>query len=392
MTLGWITCTIFGAMYLVGPMALRCTIVAGRRDVWAFACVTIGVVGMVGHFWIAEYAGMLWAAGTLLLGAGLVAARVLPALLGAPIQAGVRLHLLFAWINLFAAGVWGALVGLSKVGGLALPGFLLANVYAHAHTAALGWATMVALGVGYRLLPMYLPAAMPQGRLLACPLLLQAGVWILVPSLVLDAGTAWLGAALILAALGVYARDVARMLRSPRRPPAALPRPDLARWHMLSSLLYLVLACAAGLLLLALPRSVLELRVAFLYGVFGLLGFLGQLIVGVAARLLPAVVWLQLFHSRRFEPPTVSVHRIFDRSLQTATFLLWNVGVPALAVGLFRASTTVVAAAALALACALLADGANRLLLVRALLGGADRPRLTSAAAPAGRSAPPPGS
>src|SRR5580765_3804509 len=51
------------------------------------------------------------------------------------------------------------------------------TVCAHAHLAALGWATMMVIGVAYRLLPMTLPAAMPSGpRLWLSVTLLQTGV------------------------------------------------------------------------------------------------------------------------------------------------------------------------------------------------------------------------
>src|SRR4029077_18609430 len=49
-TLGWITASILGSLYIVGPIALRVWIPAGRLDYTAFALVLVGVVGMVAHF------------------------------------------------------------------------------------------------------------------------------------------------------------------------------------------------------------------------------------------------------------------------------------------------------------------------------------------------------
>src|SRR6516165_10910388 len=68
-TLGWITFSILGAIYIVGPLALRMDMPARRLDYAAYACAAIGLIGMVGHFWIQEYAGMAWSAATVAIGA-----------------------------------------------------------------------------------------------------------------------------------------------------------------------------------------------------------------------------------------------------------------------------------------------------------------------------------
>ena len=61
-TLGWITSSILGSLYLIGPMALRTPVRAGRLDRWAFAGYLVGVSAMVSHFWIDEPVGMVWGA------------------------------------------------------------------------------------------------------------------------------------------------------------------------------------------------------------------------------------------------------------------------------------------------------------------------------------------
>ena len=70
---------------------------------------------------------------------------------------------MLAFFNILVAAILGVLIGFDRVYHF-LPGFVLANVFVHAHLAALGWATMMVIGVAYRLLPMILPAAMPHDR------------------------------------------------------------------------------------------------------------------------------------------------------------------------------------------------------------------------------------
>lgn len=79
-TLGWITLSILGALYIVGPMALRMPIPARRGDYAAYALLVIGLVGMVAHFWIGEFGGMAWSAGTAACGILYVMVRVMAAL------------------------------------------------------------------------------------------------------------------------------------------------------------------------------------------------------------------------------------------------------------------------------------------------------------------------
>src|SRR5262245_7231269 len=57
-TLGWITFSILGAIYIVGPIALGMPMPARRGDYWAFGCAIVGLIGMVAHFWIEEFGGM----------------------------------------------------------------------------------------------------------------------------------------------------------------------------------------------------------------------------------------------------------------------------------------------------------------------------------------------
>ena len=162
-TLGWISGSILGALYIVGPLALRMPMPARQLDYWAWAFFTIGTVGMVSHFWIESFSGMAWSAAMVVLGFALVSILVLRRLGAAPINRAVKLHIALAFLNVLGAGSMGLLLGFDKVLHF-LPGYVLSNVFAHAHLAAVGWALMMVVGVSYRMLPMVLPSAIPEGK------------------------------------------------------------------------------------------------------------------------------------------------------------------------------------------------------------------------------------
>lgn len=368
-TLGWITSSILGAIYMIGPMALRMPMPACAADRGAFGLFALGVVGMVGHFWIAEASGMAWSAGVVILALLHVALRVLRALPAAPIQRAVKLHFALGFLNLLAAALAGLLLGLDKVFHF-LPGYVLANVTAHAHLAALGWALMIVMGAGYRLLPMLLPAAMPDRKSLwASALLLEAGLLGLSTGLV--ARRAWAGifALLVVAGIAAFLREVLWMLRNPRPAPKGLQRPDLGILHVAQALLCLLLAAVLGMVLIFSPPGTWKIAATLVYGVLGLVGFLAQMVIGVNARLLPLFSWLTAYAGEGFRAVPPSPHVLPYRALQKWTLGLWSLGVPLLAAGLALDRMMWLTAAGWALLAAVVLDGIGAVRVVRSARG-----------------------
>ena len=348
-TLGWITFSILGAFYIVGPLALRTEMPARRSDYVAYAMAIIGLTGMVGHFWIQEYGGMAWSAGTIAGGVAFMTCRIAAAAWRARIQPAVKLHLVLACANFWIAASMGLLIAIDKITHV-LPGYVLSNVFAHAHLAAIGWAMMMVVGVGYRLLPMTFPSKMPAGRTIyASAILLETGVLGLFTSLLAGGGWALASGLAIAAGFAVFAGHVVWMLRRPAPRPPGARVPDFAVLHAAGAGLSLAAATAIGLVLLAAPPSVRMLHLAAAYGVLGLVGFLAQMVVAMEARLLPMVTWFWSYERSHYTVPPPSPHAMRDRLLQTLVFAGWSTGVPALAAGMYLESATLVAIGAWAL-------------------------------------------
>src|SRR5690242_13047444 len=98
-TLGWITFSILGAIYIVGPLALRMEMRARRLDYVAYGLAVIGLVGMAGHFWIEEYGGMAWSAGTIVAGVLYMTVRIVASIRRADVPPAVKLHVTLACAN-----------------------------------------------------------------------------------------------------------------------------------------------------------------------------------------------------------------------------------------------------------------------------------------------------
>ena len=368
-TLGWISGSIVGALYMIGPMAMRLSLPVRPGDYVGFAGYATGVLGMVAHSWIAEPAGMAWAAALVVACLLWVGRRTLRALRGAAIQSAVVLHIRLAFANLALAAGAGLLLAANKIQPF-LPGYVLDNVAAHAHLAAVGWALMMVVGFGYRLLPMLLPAAMPTGRsLYTSALLLETGLLALCAGLVLRSRWAAAGALGIAAGIAAFLLHVVRMARQPKPPPPGLKRPDLGVAHAAQALAYLVASTGLGLALLLSPAAEWKLGAAMAYGVMGLLGFLAQMVLGVLARLLPVFVWLRAYSGAALRDPAPAAtpptpHELPWRALQWVVLAGWTAGVPLLALGLARTSLGLVAAGGGTL---LAAVGAHALVAVSVL-------------------------
>lgn len=344
-TLGWISGSILGAFYIVGPLALRMPLRPRWRDRAAFASFAVGVVSMVAYFWMEEYGGIAWAAVLVMASVLHVALRVWRGLGRAVAPRPVKLHVAFAFTNMLAASLLGMLIGLNRVYGW-LPWSPLSASYGHAHLAAVGWVAMMVLGLSYRLIPMFLPAATPaRGSMAGSAFLLQAGVTILTVALIRRSAWTSAGALLIVAGFISFAVHVRLMLRRRRPPPAALPRPDWATWQTQVALLWLLVAAALGIFLATLGTNRWTVELGWIYGTLGLAGFLAQIVVGIQGRLLPMHAWYRAFERGGRQPPARSAHTLASPALARLIFIAWMIGVPTLALGLASAKIPAIAAA-----------------------------------------------
>jgi hypothetical protein len=364
-TLGWITGSILGSLYLVGPIALRVRLPANWVDYLAFLLVSVGSAGMVTHFWVGEYSGMAWSGIMVGFGIVTVGARHARRLAAAPIPRAVRVHIALAFVNILGAAVMGILLGFNRIQAF-LPGFVLTNVYAHAHLAAIGWASLMVIGVGYRLLPMVLPAAMPSGAALwATALLLEMGVAGLFASLIARGRWTATFAVVIVCGFAVFFGQGLWMLRHPRPRPPAIRTPDPALLHAGFAFICLAIACGMGLWLSIAPTSASTLRIAAAYGVVGLVGFLAQMVVAMEARLLPLFAWYWATANTGGGEPAASPHDMAWRPAQFVAFGLWLFGLPMLAGGLALDMVGAVRAAAWALLASAVLDSLHVALVLR---------------------------
>ena len=143
-----------------------------------------------------------------------------------------------------------------------------------------------------------------------------------------------------------------------RRPdPAVSTRPRRSRCLGIAAVLGVWLTVAA-------PSSA-TLRVAMAYGVFGLVGFLAQMVVAMEGRLLPIFAWYwaasHAGHTDRVPAP----HEMPWRNGQELVVVLWIAGVPALAGGLAFDAVPFVRAGAYCLVAATVVNSVSAVRILR---------------------------
>ena len=203
--------------------------------------------------------------------------------------------------------------------------------------------------------------------------LLQTGVTGLFITLLWRGPFAWVFALAIVGGLAAFFSQVVWMLRRPRSRPPNLRPPDPAVLHAAASFVWLAVASLLGVWLTVAAPSTSTLRVAMAYGVFGLVGFLAQMVVGMEGRLLPIFASYWAYANTGYKGPVPPQHEMAWRNGQELGFVLWLFGVPALAGGLAFDAIPFVSAGAWSLLAASLVDTVNVIRILRYAFREAER-------------------
>jgi len=286
-TLGVITTSIFGALYQLFPVLLGVPTRSVRVGHAGFWCLATGTAALVAGLW--WWKPSLLVTGWLLLFAavGAVSYNLLPQRRKAKYGQTIGLYISGAHSFLGVA----MFIALARIGEAA--GWWtvdrLGLIASHLNMAAIGFAALTAVGVGSRMVPMFLQAhGAPGWPLQWIGPLAAVGLIVQGTGLMIRYGTLTLvGGLLLLATGGLYLYLISQYARHRTGPL------DVGLCHVAVALCFFVTALVLGGLLLLGERTVDPRRWAA-YGVTVLLGWLVMFIIGVYYRILPFLTWLHL--------------------------------------------------------------------------------------------------
>ena len=377
-TLGWITLTIMGASYQLIPIVLERPLWSERLAWWQLAFMVTGVVGMIGHFFLGAWSGLVWAAALVAVGVGAHLLNVALTVRGLTRWTFTARMVALALAGLGLTTLAGFVLGLDKLVHV-LPGELFDNLHAHVHLALLGWVLPMTIGVAARVYPMFLLAAAPAGW----PGRVQLwGLALGVPATVV--GLCGARALLVAGALAVAAAVaghlvwVGAMVRSRRRPGL-----DWGLRFALTGAAALPVAAALGLALaLGLAAGP---RVALAYAALALGGWVSLTIAGMLLKIVPFLVWYRVYAARAGRSAVPTLAALSWPRGEGLAWLLLTTGLTALAVALWRGEAAWIRAAGGVVAAGAVAFGATLAHVLSHL--GRRAPAAGVTAAPAARTA-----
>jgi len=352
--LGFALSVVSGAMYQLVPVALETRLHSERLARWHFPIHVISAAGMVWMFWIWDMKQVGHFGSGLALGVGFFIwnlIRTLRQVRGWTVVSFGIASTLFWLASVLVAGLAVAagkctyemvdrpdlhpLLAAPLIGLRAISGFLsqfepLAVMHAHAHLGVLGVFVLLTIGVGYKLVPMFLISEIQSNRRAWASLwLLNLGLGTTFLAILFQNALKPIAALIVIAGLALYGFELRAMVRARRRQSL-----DAGLRAFLFSQAMLAPASILGLWLsrpgLALNETIGRIENA--YGFITLFGVVALAILGMLYKILPFLVWFVAYGAQVGRAKTPSLQAMYSTPFQVAGLSLWILG---LVVGLF---------------------------------------------------------
>lgn len=297
LVLGWITMIIFGALYQLIPVILEVKIFSERIGYVIFVLLLSGTLLLGYSFWNFRLGLLINIAGSAVVSAVGLFAAIIYLTARRSAKSGIeRDFIMTSVLWLLFTVVAGLLLAIN----LAHPFLEVSHVQLlklHAHAGMIGWIFQLIMGVGSKLLPMFmLSGNLKKGKLNQAYYFLNGGLisgivclytgW--SSGVILSALAALAGVVFFLSFVVVaYKSRVRRKL-------------DVMMKQSLLSFVTLILPVAILVILFYKDahgeRGSTALSTG--YGVAIVLGFITQLIMGQTLKTLPFIVWLSVYRNR----------------------------------------------------------------------------------------------
>lgn len=348
MALGWGTMIIMGASHQLIPVITGQKLYSHRLASLSFYLAAIGIPLLIYGFY---YSDMGWPAkwgGRLIV---LSVSCYLVNLSGTAMKAKTwQVHSIF----MLTAGFWlllTVLLGLLLVYNFNfnfLPKDSLAYLPLHAHTGVIGWFLLLVIGVGSKLIPMFLISKYSNNRLLwLIYYLVNAGLitFILlfiyekaVPAYIIPIST-------ILTALILFGIFCLRSVKTRIRRKID----DQLKISLVSIIMMLIPVFVLAIIITWLLSGTMNSKMVLIYGFVIFFGWLTAIILGMTFKTLPFIVWNKVYHTRAGIATTPSPNDLFSHPVFRIMSLAYLAGFILFITGAWINSTVVLSISTLLL-------------------------------------------
>lgn len=322
--LGWATMVIFGSLYQLLPVVLQVPLYSEKLAKLTFYALGAGTILLAYAFWTFSIGLPLHVAACLLVIAFLFFNINLILTTRQTKTWTIEADfILTSGIWLFITGVLGLLMSLNFAYPF-LPESHLHYLKLHAHVGMAGWFLLLIIGVGSKLLPMFLLTHQLHRKLLSASYyLINAGLLLFAVDHLF-----WHTAYQIFYGLAVGAGMLLFMIfigqayrhRVRKTQDAGMRQSLVAVALMVLPVLLLIVVSEQ----IALPEKV-RLQLYLVYGISVFMGFLSALILGQTFKTLPFIVWMHRYQHLVGKSPVPQPKDLYQErwvQLQNITYLL----------------------------------------------------------------------
>lgn len=296
LVLGWITMVIFGALYQLIPVILEVKLFSEVIGYITFCFLLIGTALLGFSFWKFELGVSINVAGSVVVLAVVLFSTNVYLTSSRSKKSGIERDFIMTsvlWL------LFTVIAGLLLAINLAHPYLVVSHVELlklHAHAGLVGWIIQLIMGVGSKLLPMFMVSGnVKRGKLTWAYYFVNGGLVAGIVCLYCEFGVGlFIAAGLVVVGLACFLSFLVSAYKSRVR-----RKLDVMMKQSVVSFLTLVVPVVVLIAMFTRNSSDSTDTTSFSvgYGVAIILGFITQLIMGQTLKTLPFIVWLKIYRA-----------------------------------------------------------------------------------------------
>ncbi|WP_262248308.1 cytochrome C oxidase subunit I [Parapedobacter soli] len=347
MALAWGTMIIFGASHQLLPVLVEGKLDSDRLAYLTFGFTAVGIPILIYGFYEFDM-GWPMQAGAILINIGVIC--YLANVIGSSFKKNKRSvhawYVITATLWLFATTFFGLLLVLNFRTPI-LPGNSVDYLSIHAHLGIVGWFVLMVIGVGSRLIPMFLISKYTNEKMLWCVFallnlaLIAFSVLYLVTS---SPALLYIPIIMGLVAIVLFGRHcyLAYKARIRKSVDQQVKTSLISVAQMLLPFVALIAALAF------LPNGQFP-RIAMLYGFCIFFGWITAIILGMTFKTMPFIIWNKVYHNKAHQGRTPAPKELFNDDVYKIMLYSYLAGFIIFIIGIIVLNAIVLKIGALAL-------------------------------------------
>ncbi len=332
-TLGWITMIIFGALYQLIPVVLEVPLYSEKLAKICFWLLVTGTILLVHAFWFAKFDVWLLIPAHILLIVFIMFSINILLTAKKTIKWNIESSLIMASVFWILVTVFVGFLISMNFHRVFFKNNHLVWLKIHANVGIIGWLFFLIMGVGSKLIPMFLLShKLNRKKLQFAFYAVNAGLLFFF----IDNAYLYLNldiVSFILIASGL-AGFISYIYESYKK--RARKNLDIGLKHTAVSILMLLVPIVLALVMSLNPememKYILRLNIVYVFSI--LLGFITSLILGQTFKTLPFIVWLSKYQSLVGKVKTPLPKDLYSEKLLNIQFWSYNISIALLFVGL----------------------------------------------------------